>query len=67
MIRDDQEGLMVAPNDPQNLACAIARFVRGEADWSRLRAGAHRRQAECFSARSMAQGVAKVYQQVLGL
>jgi glycosyltransferase involved in cell wall biosynthesis len=66
-VRDGQEGLMVAPNDPQDLACAIARFVRGEVDWSRLRAGAHRRQAECFSARSMAQGVAEVYQQVLGL
>jgi glycosyltransferase involved in cell wall biosynthesis len=66
VIRDDQEGLLVAPNDPQDLACAIGRFVRGEVDWPRLRAGAHRRQAECFSARSMAQGVAEVYQQVLG-
>ncbi|MBI3838933.1 MAG: glycosyltransferase [Planctomycetia bacterium] len=65
-VRDGQDGLIAAPNDPQDLARAIARFVRGEADWSRLRASAHRRQAECFSARSMALGIAGVYQQVLG-
>jgi glycosyltransferase involved in cell wall biosynthesis len=66
VIRDGQEGLIVTPNDSRDLARAIACFVRGEADWSRLRAGAHRRQAECFSARSMARGVAGVYRQVLG-
>ncbi len=67
VVRDGEEGLIATPNDPQDLARVIARFVRGQVDWSRLRTNAHRRQAECFSARSMAQGVAGVYRQVLGL
>jgi glycosyltransferase involved in cell wall biosynthesis len=66
-IRDGQEGLIAMPNDPQDLARVIGRFVRSEADWSRLRTDAHRRQAECFSARSMARGVADVYRRALGL
>ena len=66
-IRDGQDGLIIAPNDPQDLARAITRMVDGDVDWSQLRIDAHRRQAERFSARSMAQGVAEVYQQVLGL
>jgi glycosyltransferase involved in cell wall biosynthesis len=65
-IRDGIEGLIANPNDPADLARAIARYVRGQADWSRLRTAAHQRQAERFSDRSMAEGVAEVYQRVLG-
>jgi glycosyltransferase involved in cell wall biosynthesis len=65
-IRDRVEGLIARPSDPEDLARAIARYVRGQADWSRIRACAHARQAERFSDRSMAAGVAEVYTRVLG-
>jgi len=64
-VRDGIDGLLAQPNDANNLAEAIARYVRGQADWALLRANAHQRQAEQFSDRSMARGVAQVYQRVL--
>jgi glycosyltransferase involved in cell wall biosynthesis len=64
-IRDGIEGLVANPNDPADLARAIARFVRGQADWSHFRIAAHQRQADRFSDHSMAAGVADVYQRVL--
>jgi glycosyltransferase involved in cell wall biosynthesis len=64
-IRDGIEGLIASPNDPTDLARAIARFTHGQADWAQLRVAAHQRQAERFSDRSMAEGVAEVYQRVL--
>jgi hypothetical protein len=39
--------------------------IDGTVDWQALRTSAHRRQAEAFSARSMAEGVAAVYRRVL--
>lgn len=65
VIRDGIEGLLAKPNDPEDLARAIARYVRGQADWSRSRASAHQRQSDHFSDHSMAAGVAEVYRQVL--
>ena len=64
-IRDGLDGLIAAPGDPRELATAITRYVRGEVDWQAIRASAHRRQAEKFSDRSMAEGVAGVYRRVL--
>ena len=64
-LRDGVDGLVADPADAADLARAIGRFVRGEVDWSRLRKSAHRRQAEMFSDRSMARGVAEVYRRVL--
>ena len=64
-IRDGQDGLICPPGDPRELAAAIGRFVAREVDWQQVRATAHRRQAERFSDRSMAQGVADVYRRVL--
>jgi glycosyltransferase involved in cell wall biosynthesis len=64
-IRDGVDGLLARPNDSGDLARAIAEFIRGDADWSAIRQSAHRRQAERFSAGSMARGVAKVYREVL--
>jgi glycosyltransferase involved in cell wall biosynthesis len=64
-IRDGIDGLIARPNDAQSLADTIARVIHGEADWSTLRTSAHRRQAECFSDRSMAEGVSRVYGTVL--
>lgn len=64
-IRDEHEGRLVKPNDPLDLARAIAEFVRGETDWSVLRSNAHRRQAHWYSDQGMARNVAAVYRQVL--
>ena len=66
-IRDGLDGLLAAPADADDLARKIARVMDGEADWQSLRTSAHRRQAERFSDRSMAAGVADVYRRVLQL
>lgn len=64
-VRDGLEGSIAEPNDPQDLARAIARVIDGDLNWSLLRKNVLRRQAECFSDQSMADGVANVYRQVL--
>ena len=65
-IRDGVDGLIVAPGDAGALSEVIGLCVRGEVDWAALRVAAHRRQAAMFSDRSMAEGVAQVYREVLG-
>ncbi len=64
-IRDGLEGLLVDPGDPLDLAQVLAAVIMGDEDWTAIRERAHRRQAEEFSDRSMARGVAEVYRQVL--
>jgi glycosyltransferase involved in cell wall biosynthesis len=64
-LRDGIDGLIAEPNDPRSLADRIISIIDGSVDWQTLRTSAHRRQADAFSARSMAEGVAKVYQKVL--
>jgi glycosyltransferase involved in cell wall biosynthesis len=65
LIRDGVDGVLARPGDPEDLARAIAQVVSGELDWSELRRSALRRQAEMFSDRSMAEGVAAAYRLVL--
>jgi glycosyltransferase involved in cell wall biosynthesis len=65
-IRHGRDGLIVAPGSAEQLAQAIADVLRGEFDWSALRASALARQAHLFSDRSMALGVAAVYREILG-
>ncbi|MGA2033048.1 MAG: glycosyltransferase [Thermoguttaceae bacterium] len=64
-LRDGLEGLIVEPNDPRDLARAIAQIITGVVDVARLRAAALRRHAERFSAARMAADVAKIYRHVL--
>ena len=64
-IRHGRDGLIVPPGDAEQLARAIAGIIRGEFDWSALRASAVARQAQLFSDHSMASGVARVYREVL--
>jgi glycosyltransferase involved in cell wall biosynthesis len=63
-VRADVDGLIVAPGDAAALAEAVGRFVDGQVDWQALRQNAHARQAESFSDRSMAEGLAQVYRRV---
>jgi len=65
-IRDGQDGLVVEPGNAEELARAVGCVVRGEVDWSALRASALERQSQQFSDISMAEGVARVYREVLG-
>jgi glycosyltransferase involved in cell wall biosynthesis len=64
-VRDDREGLLVEPGNPDDLARAVRRFIAGEIDWSAARACAIGRHAELFSDTRMAAGVAEVYRKVI--
>jgi len=64
-IRDRIDGMIAAPGDADDLARAVTRVLNGAASWSAMRSSAHHRQAARFSDRSMAEGVARVYQRVL--
>ncbi len=64
-IRDGIDGVLAEPGDAEDLACQIARVMTGKLSWCRLRENALERHAERFSARSMAKGVAAVYDWVL--
>lgn len=64
-IRDGIDGLIAEPNHPDDLTRAIGRIVRGDIDYRAMSCNAHRRHAERFSDRAMAQGVAAVYRRVL--
>jgi glycosyltransferase involved in cell wall biosynthesis len=63
-VRADVDGLLVPPGDAAALADAVGRFVDEKVDWHELRRNAHARQAESFSDRSMAEGLARVYRRV---
>jgi glycosyltransferase involved in cell wall biosynthesis len=65
VIRDCQDGLLVRPGDADDLAQALARMIRGDADSQALRSSAYWRQVSHFSDRSMTAGVARVYADVL--
>ena len=60
-VRDGRDGLLATPGDPDDLAHAVGRIVRGEMSWESLRGSALARHAEQFSDRAMAAGVAAVY------
>jgi glycosyltransferase involved in cell wall biosynthesis len=64
-IRDGKDGLLAEPNNAAHLARTIHRLIDAEVDWHKLRVAALERQAETFSERSMAAGVAEVYRRVL--
>ncbi|MBN2580745.1 MAG: glycosyltransferase [Pirellulales bacterium] len=64
-IRNRQDGLLVRPGDAYDLAQAVAAVIDGQVDWLQLRENALHRQKIHFSDRSMSEGVAAVYRQVL--
>jgi glycosyltransferase involved in cell wall biosynthesis len=65
VVRDGEEGLLVEPGRPVLLARAIHCVLQGQIDRLRMGIKARRRQAERFSDRSMAAGVAEIYRRVL--
>jgi glycosyltransferase involved in cell wall biosynthesis len=65
IVRDGRDGLLVEPGDPAALAAAIARIIRGEADWHAMRESALARHRENFSDTALAAGIAAVYRRVL--
>lgn len=64
-VLKDGSGLVAEPCCPKDLAACIRRIITGEEDWSSIRERAWQRQADRFSDRSMANGVAAVYDRLL--
>jgi glycosyltransferase involved in cell wall biosynthesis len=65
VIHDGVDGLLAEPASAEDMAATLSRLIGGKASWSGLRQAAHRTQAERFSDRSMAAGVADVYREIL--
>jgi glycosyltransferase involved in cell wall biosynthesis len=67
-VIDRDDGLLVAPGDAGDLAGAVEELVRGVGglDYVAMSRAAQDRHAQYFSAEVMAQGVADVYDAVLG-
>lgn len=66
VVRDGQDGYLIPPGDSQTLAVALGKLL-GMADALRAQGQCGRqRQIQQFSDVSMARGVAKVYDEVLG-
>lgn len=59
-------GILTAPGSAESLTRAIQRLLHGVADWESIRRTAWSRQRAFFSDHSMAAGVARVYEHVLG-
>ncbi len=58
-------GLVVPAGEVESLIGALADLMDGKYDWNNMREDAYRVQVERFSDRSMAEGVARVYDEVL--
>lgn len=60
-------GLVVPAGEVDSLIGALTDLMDGKYDWSSIREDAYRVQVEHFSDRSMAEGVARVYDKILGV
>ncbi|MEW5788598.1 MAG: glycosyltransferase [Pseudomonadota bacterium] len=66
VLEHGRSGLVVPAADAASLASALADLMDGRHDWKSMREAAYAAQRSRFSDRSMAEGVAKVYREVLG-
>lgn len=64
-VRDGIDGVIAQPGDAGDLARVMKRVMDGEVDWQAVRASALARQRAMFSDRSMAEGVARVYREIV--
>jgi len=64
-IRHGVDGVLVEPCSAEELADAFADFANGKWNWREMREAAYRQQVARFSDRSMAAGVAEIYEQIL--
>jgi glycosyltransferase involved in cell wall biosynthesis len=64
-VRHGQDGVIVPPGDSTRLAESLMDVIAGKYDWHTMRDSALARQAHLFSDRSMAEGVAGMYRQIL--
>lgn len=65
VLEHGRTGLVTPAGDAGRLAAALADLINNKYDWCAIREDAYRLQVENFSDRSMAEGVAKVYERVL--
>ena len=65
VLRDGKYGMVATPGCSRDLANTIKQVIDGVVCWERLRNDAWQRQANEYSDRSMAAGVASVYDRVL--
>lgn len=64
-IRHREEGLLVEPGSVSQLTTALGEMLAGKLDYAQLSQNAQQRHAQFFSAKAMAENVAKVYREVL--
>ncbi len=65
-IRDGIDGIVFEPGNSQELATSIQSMIGSPDAWHKMAVSARTRQRESLSDVSMAQGVAAVYDQVIG-
>lgn len=65
VLEHGRTGLVVPPADAASLAAAVTQLMDGVHDWRAIREAAYEVQRHRFSDRSMAEGVAKVYLELL--
>jgi len=66
-VLTEGNGLVAEAGCAASLSNQIRALINGEEDWTLIRENAWQRQADHFSDRSMAEGVAAVYDKVVGL
>jgi glycosyltransferase involved in cell wall biosynthesis len=65
VIHHGHDGLLVEPNNADELANAVTAVIEGDFDWQQLSQNAAKTHAARYSDRIMAAGVAEVYRHVL--
>lgn len=66
VLEHGHTGLVVPAGNAEQLAVVLTELMNNKYDWRTIREEAHRLQVANFSDHSMAQGVARVYDEILG-
>ena len=66
VLEHGRTGLVVSAGDAEQLAAELKNLMDGKYNWRVMREDAYRLQVTSFSDRSMAKGVAHVYDAILG-